>query len=230
MEALSKKTESQQGNTTTKKHVTIFGATITEQIVSCAIVLWHAVAHMNSVYLDDSLCWRGVMNLLMLVATPATPWEPQVPGFDAFVECCWMACVCFNVDWKAACVIMDNSSKVCFSSIYSSDNFEGTLCFCWSCAPTTPGDFLGSSLALKSTQKLRMESSLIPHHHPHPSHFHHLFICYNRWTLPKRFRKPIFVEKTKKTPGLRLGTLTQSHREKTSHPLARPRYSMDWIL
>ena len=91
---------------------------------------------------------------------------------------------------------MDNSSKVCFSSIYSSDNFEGTLCFCWSCAPTTPGDFLGSSLALKSTRKLRTESSLIPHHHPRPSHFCHLFDI-NRWRLPKRFRKPILFLRKK---------------------------------
>ena len=74
---------------------------------------------------------------------------------------------------------------------------EGTLCFCWSCAPTTPGDFLGSSLALKSTRKLRTESSLIPHHHPHPSHVHHLFIYYNRWRLPKRFRKPILFLRKK---------------------------------
>lgn len=49
------KTESQQGNTTTKKTCYHFRGHNYRQIVSCAIVLSQAVAHVNSVYLEDSL-------------------------------------------------------------------------------------------------------------------------------------------------------------------------------
>lgn len=95
---------------------------------------------------------------------------------------------------------MDNSSKVCFSSIYSSDNFEGTLCFCWSCTPTTPGDFL-PGLFLGSEINPKTSYGIIPHPSSSSSiPFSSPFYITIDEHSPKDFENPSFSLKQKKHP------------------------------
>ena len=132
-------------------------------------------------------------------------------------------CMYLYLYWKAACVTIDNSSKVCFSSIYSSDHFGRYIVSLLKLCSNYPGWFFARALPWLWNQP-ETSYGIIPHH-PSSSFswlMHPIFITflyYNRWTLPKGFRKSILFLRKKNnkkkrlfSPGLRLGTLTQSHR------------------
>ena len=160
------KTESQQGNTTTKKTCYHFrGHNYRTNNFMCNSTFSGSSSHEQRIFgWFFVLTWGDEPPYIV-----ATPWEPQVhPLMRSLSVAGWRVsvsmCMYLYLYWNAACVSQSTiPAKFAFHQFIVVIILEGTLCLCWSCAPTTPGDFL-PRLFLGSEVNPKTSYGIIPHH------------------------------------------------------------------